>query len=167
MKKIILIIILMIFSHCSYGEKIYVYNSSKIFHIQGRFPETNTFTVLSPMCMFKNNYGKRDCKAYINLFLDLQCSFSQKKNITDHNGNPDYYLYMSPEYYYSYDSRLNIYDKINRTGIYLAPGLACQSNNACVWIASFTLSYKNWNNVPITGNNVLLNCSKFSVYSYI
>jgi len=149
------------------AKKRYLYNSSKVFNIEGRFPETKTFTVLSPECMFSGNYTERDCKSYTSLFLDLDCTFNQKVNVTDHKGNPDYYLYLSPEFYYSYDSRLDIYDQIKHKSLRLPYSIVCQSNNVCLYIVQFTLSYKNWNNVPEHGNNITLNCKKFDVYVYI
>jgi hypothetical protein len=159
-------------NYCEYSNfflknKRPIYDNTTIFTIQNTMPESYTYTILSPECMFIGNYTEHDCKSYTNIYLDLNCKFYQEKNITDHNGNPNYYLYLSPQVYYRYDARLNIYNNTEYNHIHLAPGLSCQSNNICVYVVSFTLSYKNWQDVPIDGNNVVLNCSKFSIYSYL
>lgn len=149
----------------NWDNKYIIYNKPTIFTITNNMPESYTYSILSPECMFAGNYTKHDCKSYTNMYLDLDCNFYQEKNITDLNGNPDYYLYLSPEFYYTYDARLDIYNNTKYTKIHLAHGIVCQSNNICIYISSFTLSYKNWNNVPTDGNNVILNCSKFLIYS--
>ena len=148
------------------NKKYILYDNITLFNITNLMPESNTFSVITPMCSFDEYYSRNDCKVYINMFLDLNCSLYQEKIILDHNGNPDYYLFLSPEYQYDYDARLNIYNQTNYSLVRLAPGLICQSNNLCVFIVNFRFSYKNWKNVPYTGNNVFLNCSKFAVFSH-
>jgi len=148
-------------------KKKLIHNTSIIFNITNLMPESLSQSVLTPMCIFEGNYTFHDCKTYTNLFLDLDCVLYQEKSIFDHNGNPGYYLYMSPEFSYYYDARLDIYNRTSYSFIRLAPGLTCQSNNICVFIVNFIFSYKDWNKVPYTGNNVTLNCSKFDVYAYI
>jgi hypothetical protein len=142
-----------------------IYDSPKVFQIQDRMPETDTFTVLSPSCMFKGNYTERDCKSYTNMFLDLKCTLHQEKKIFDCHKNPGYYFYLSSKVYNRYDARLNICDDIAYTKVRLSPGLYCQSNNVCLYAVSFTLSYKDWDKVPFEGNNVTLNCSQFTIYA--
>jgi hypothetical protein len=177
MKKIYLypiifaLIIYIVFSHN--GNKVnknktalknFIYDNSTVLNIIGKMPESLTYTILSPQCIFQGNYTKHDCKSYTNLFLDLNCTLNQNIQILDKDGNPDYYLYMGLEFY---DARLDIYNKTYYSQISLSPGIACQSNNVCVFVVDFILSYKDWGKVPLQGNNVTLNCSKFAVYSQL
>lgn len=148
-------------------RKKMIYNQSTYFSIMNTMPESNTFTIITPQCMFIGNYSKHDCKSYTNMYLDLNCTLHQERNIRDYKRNPDYYLYFSPEYYYLYDAKINIYNITEHSWIRLTPGLSCQNNNICVFVNSFTLTYKNWNNIPDNGNNVTLHCHKFNVYSFI
>ncbi len=148
-------------------QKFSLYNNFTTFYISNSTPESQTFIILSPKCTFNGNYNKHDCKSYLNMFLDMNCTLYQQKYVPDPNGNPDFYLYISPKIYYKYDSRVDIYNQTNYTWINLAQGLYCQNNNVCIFTIGFTLSYKKWKNVPTYGNNVTLNCTKFNVYAIV
>jgi hypothetical protein len=144
-----------------------LYDSPILFQLRNRDIETKALTILSPQCLFENINTKNDCKTYSKLFLDADCAFNQTINITDCNGNPDFSLFMSSFNFFEYDSRLQVYEKINVSWINLQYSILCENNNLCTYVTNFIFSYKNWNKVPINGNNVTLNCSLFRVYSFI
>lgn len=151
------------FNGCEYNEyenKKILYNTSTTFTIKNDMPESYTHTFLTKECMFLGNYSDDDCKTYTNMYLDMSCELYQEKNVSN------YYLYLSPEFYYNYDSRLNIYNKTIYSNIHLPYSLSCQNNNVCVYISNFVLSYKNWNDVPFGGNYVDLICDKFIIWTF-
>jgi hypothetical protein len=142
-----------------------IYDNKTTFYINKMAPESETMILLSPECMFEGNYSYHDCKTYLKIFLDIECELSQEKNISN------FRLYLSPFFFNKYDARININynitNKLNYSWLNLAPGLICQNNNVCMFVMSFTFSYKDWNDVPISGNSVLLDCSRFKVYSFV
>ncbi len=147
-------------------RNITLYNQSTVFQLFGTDVETKTLTILTPSCAFENGLEIHDCKKYIKMFVDMNCTFAQTSNMTNDVNDPKFLLYLSPETYNLYDSRLQVYNNTNCSWLQLTQGLSCQSNNVCVFVSGFTFSYKNWNSVPLGGNNVTLNCSTFYVYAY-
>jgi hypothetical protein len=149
------------------NRRIVLYNEPTNFQLYNLDSETVTLTVITPNCMFNTSLGLYDCKRYIKIFLDIECNLNQSINIVDHNNNPSYLLYISGEIFNKYNNRLQVLNTMNESWVQLVPSIICQSNNICLFIVGFTFSYKNWIDVPISGNNVSFNCSKFSVYAFV
>lgn len=165
--KILFLLFTLISSIQIQNRKNILYDNPIIFQIINNEPESETMSILSPLCMFNNKLKNFDCKKYLKIFVNMNCTFTQTYPIYNHNKNPNFIMYISPFTYNSYDSRLQIYNNTFYSWIQVAQGLLCQNNNICVFVIGFTLSYKNWNDVPIKGNNVTLNCSNFEVYGYL
>ncbi|ATZ80269.1 hypothetical protein BMW23_0211 [Bodo saltans virus] len=144
-----------------------LYDNPVLFELRNNQIETMPLTILSPQCVFENTKNKKDdCKSYVKIFADMNCEFNQTVNILDCDGKPDFNLYMSPFNFYDYNGRLQVYDKINVSGINLPYSVLCENNNLCVFVTNFILMYKDWNKIPIGGNNVSLYCNMFRVYGY-
>jgi hypothetical protein len=143
----------------SNGE-IILYDKQTLFQLFNEDVETQSLTVLTPQCVFDNSVFS--CKKYLNIFLDANCTLHQTSKI-----KYDFLLYISPLYYNLYDSRFDANNIENLKWIFLPYSVVCQSNNVCLFVVNFVLSYKNWTQVPINGNSVTLDCNKFKIYSYV
>lgn len=136
-----------------------LYNKPTKFQIFNCEVETKSLTITTPECIFDND--ENTCRNYVKIFLSLDCKFHQANN------NHTFYLYLSPLYYNNYDSRFIANNGINISWVFLPYSLSCQTNNVCLFIVNFVLSYKDWSKVPINGNNVTLDCNEFTVFSYV
>ena len=137
-----------------------LYDKLTIFQLFNTEIETQSLSIFTPQCMF--DYSNTTCKKYLKIFLDANCNLYQTSK-----DNHEMIFYISPLYYNFYDSRFNANNITNLSWIFLPYSVVCQSNNICLFVVNFVLSYKEWKNVPIDGNNVTLICEKFKVYAFV